>query len=60
MQSVKIYEQRDIEFIAMLLPNISVLSIYKPPYSPFIFPILKSEYGLQHSHNIAIVQVGVI
>lgn len=43
IQSVKIYEQNDIEFITVHLPNISVSSIYKPPNSPFIAPSLKKK-----------------
>lgn len=54
IQSVKIYEQNDIEFITVHLPNISVSSIYKPPNSPFIAPSLKSEDSLQHKPNIVI------
>ncbi|KAL4100995.1 hypothetical protein QTP88_021016 [Uroleucon formosanum] len=54
IQSVKIYEQNNIEFITVYLPNISVSSIYKRPNSPFIAPSLKSEDSLQHKPNIVI------
>jgi hypothetical protein len=54
IQSVKIYEQNDIKFITVHLPNVSVSSIYKPPNFPFVGPNLKSEDSLQHKPNIVI------